>query len=302
MEERQNSQFNSGGWQSSQQNNGSTSGTGGSFGGSGTGGSYGGSSANSGVSWGGYGKGSSGTNQPSGPNGGNGEQDEFERLKRLQQQLNQNNKDDEKKKRKLRFIIWFFLILLLIGLLVVGAYFFIKGTGSVDLGNTIRLSINMDEKLEGGSETNSIKVAKIYPGNSFPVELSVRNANSFYGDSEHLDVAPIFVRFKIELVIDNMSYPNVIVPTVQLNNWVCGQGDQFDGFYYYNHRLESQESIILFSGITFDFANTENWMAGKSASIVITAEAVEGNGNNLGNGEAWGTAPEFWINSMKQQY
>ncbi len=245
----------------------------------------------------------SGGNTPSSSSSNNiNDADKDARLKKLQQQLNRNNNNDEEKKRKRRLIIWIILILLLLALIGVGIYFFIKGSGTVDLGHTIRLSIDMDEDLEGSSSEDSITAKEIYPGDSFAVEVSVRNSNDFTGDNEHLDVVPIFVRFKVELIIDDASYSNVIVPTVQTGNWVMDDSADSDGFYYYNGRLASQESIVLFSTITFDFANTENWMAGKSANIVITAEAVEGNPNNLGGSEAWGTAPEAWLTQMQERY
>ncbi len=312
MEENKNFQFNS----SSSNNSGGGNYSNGSYN---RPSGYGGSSTPSGYSS------SGGTNgAPKGPSN-----DKDENLRRLQQQLNRNTGEEEQKKRKRRFIIWFFIILLLVGLAGVGIYFFLRGSGgSLDLGHTIRLSVDMED--HSASEESKIEVKTIYPGNAFPVEISVRNANNYSGDSEHLDVVPIFVRFKIELRFDSLQsgllydeyckhkgyiasmdeynkysegYSNtshIIVPTVQSANWTWDEDG--DGFYYFNSRLESQENIILFSGISFDFHNTKNWMAGERATIIITAEAVEGNANNIGEGEAWGSAPERWINDIKARY
>ena len=228
-----------------------------------------------------------------------------ESLKRLHQQLNQDN-DNNKGKRVFKIIMWVVLVLLLVGMAGVGIYFFIQGQGEINLGSSIRLSVNVDERLEGSTEADSITRKQIYPGNSFPVVVEVRNSNNFGGDSESLNVVPIFVRFKVELVIDNQTYNNVVVPTIQQNNWCVYDEDveqkPWDGYYYYFGRLVNHESVALFTAITFDFANTTNEMAGKDAVINISIEAVEGEGKNIGGSEAWGSAPDEWLNFIYQNF
>ena len=230
-----------------------------------------------------------------------------ERLKKLHQQLNQSSGDGEKHKRRFRVVIWVILILLLVGLAVAGVILFVRGSGNLDLGTSIRLSVNVDERLEDTTTDDSISKKKIFPGHSFPVVVEVRNSNDFSGDSETLEVAPIFVRFKVELILENKTYNNVVVPTIQASNWCGGEeltNDTYtwDGYYYYYGRLISQESVPLFTAITFDFANTTNDMAGKSAEIKITVEAVEGDAINVGASEAWGSAPNQWLSYVQQNF
>ena len=231
--------------------------------------------------------------------------DNQDKLKKLQQQLNTRNSDDDKK-RKWRRLLWLLLLLLLIAIVGVGVYFFIKGSGELDIGRTIRLSVNVEEKLDGSTAEGLISTQTIFPGQKFPVVVEARNSNQFTGDSEYMDVAPIFVRFKIELLIEDKSYNNVIIPTLQTSNWCvydeAVEQKPWDGYYYYNGRLSGQESIALFTQIAFDFHNTTNEMAGKNALIKVTVEAVEGEGKYIGGSEAWATAPDVWINFIHQTY
>lgn len=228
-----------------------------------------------------------------------------DQLKKLSQQLSPQGGND-KRKRKLRLVIWIILILLLIAIVGVGVYFFIKGQGEIDLGSNIRLSINTDEKLDTESGDTPISTTKIYPGESFPVVVEVRNSNNFGGDSSTTDVTPIFIRFKIELKIGDKIYNNVVVPTIQSSNWCIYNPDTetrpSDGYYYYYGQLVSHESVVLFSTLTFDFAKTTNEMAGKNAEIIVTAEAVEAKAENIGEGEAWGSAPDAWLTYIQNNF
>lgn len=234
------------------------------------------------------------------------QQNNTDQLRKLSQQLSPQSGNNEKKKRRRRIIIWIILIILLLAVIGAGIYFFIKGQGSIDLGTNIRLSINTDEKLDADAGDKPISATAIYPGESFPIVVEVRNSNNFDGDSTTTDVAPIFVRFKVELKIGDKIYNNVVVPTIQANNWCIYNPETetrpSDGYYYYYGQLISHESVVLFSNLTFDFANTTNELAGKNAEIIITAEAVEAKGENIGEGEAWGSAPDVWLNYIKTNF
>lgn len=277
-----------------------------------SGGSF--SSTNStGSSSGGYTPNSSGYTPNSGgytpsgsgytPNSSQGSTSRDDQLKKLGQQLNQNQ---NKKKKGGRWVI-ILLILLLVGLAVVAVWYFLQGKANIEEGGTIRISMDLPEEMEGVVGDIYKPDNKISPGDKYDVVCRARNANNYGGDSSDVaDQTPIYIRFKVTLIVDNKEYYGMVKPNPVEGFWHTYNKSEeaedyvWDNYYYYYGKLNYNASVELFDTLTFDFKNIPNEFGGKTGQIVITIEAVEANKDIIGvDGGAWESAPKTWSTNMK---
>lgn len=226
-----------------------------------------------------------------------------DQLKKLGQQLNQSPK---KKKKGGKWII-ILLILLLVALAVFAVWFFLQGKADIEEGSTIRISMDIPEQIEGVVGDIYKPTNRISPGDKYDVVCKARNANNFGGDSvDATDQTPIYIRFKVVLIVDGKEYYNMVKPNPVEGFWHTYNKDEeasdyvWDNYYYYYGKLNYNASIELFDTLTFDFENIPNEFGGKTGQIVITIDAVEANKDIIGvDGGAWESAPKTWSTNMK---
>ncbi len=243
------------------------------------------------------------SSQNSGAQGPVSNESRDEQLRRLGQQLNKN---PNKKKKGSKWII-IILILLLIGLAGFAVWYFLQNKAEIDAGSTIRISMDVPQEIEGVVGDIYKPDNRISPGDKYDVVCKARNANNFGGDSTTAeDQTPIYIRFKVVLVVDGVEYNNMVIPNPVSSMWHIYNKDEesadyvWDNYYYYYGKLNYNASVELFNTLTFDFENIPNEFGGKSGQIIITIEAVEANKEIIGvSGGAWESAPKRWSDNMK---
>lgn len=231
-----------------------------------------------------------------------GQYNKDEALKRLGQQLNKSPKK-ERKGGKIFIII---LIVVLVALLGVAAWYLLQNQREVDTGNSIKISMDVTEEIEGSVGEITLTSDPINPGDAFTVICKARNANKFSGDSAEDETVPIYLRFSVVLEVDGVQYTDLLLPNPTSSNWHIYNPEEeaedyvWDGYYYYYGKLNYNASVELFDTLTFDFEKIPNSFGNKSATITIKIDAVEANIDIIGvNGGAWETAPKTWVNNMK---
>ena len=232
----------------------------------------------------------------------NNQQSREDALKRLGQQLNKS----PKKQRKGGRILVIFLIVVMVGLLGVAVWYFLQNRREIDTGNSIKISMDVTEEVEGSVGEVTLTSAPINPGDKFTVIAKARNANKFTGDSSEDETVPIYLRFSVVLEVDGKEYYDLLLPNPTPSNWHIYNPEEeaadyvWDGYYYYYGKLNYNASVELFDTLTFDFSKIPNSFGNKSATITIKIDAVEANIDIIGaNGGAWGTAPQKWVDNMK---
>lgn len=226
-----------------------------------------------------------------------------EQLKKLGQQLNQN---PNKKKKGSKWII-IILILLVVALGAFAIWYFLQGKSDIEDGNAIRISMDVQEIIDGTVSDIFKEGTTISPGDSFDVVCKARNANNFGGDNvDATDQTPIYIRFKIVLIVDGKEYYDMVTPNAVEGLWHTYDKDEedanyvWDNYYYYYGKLNYNASVELFNTLTFHFENIPNSFGGKEGQIVITIDAVEANKDIIGvEGGAWESAPKTWSTNMK---
>lgn len=241
----------------------------------------------------------SGSNFSSSQNSGSRD----EQLRKLGQQLNKTPKNKKKGSK----IIIILLVIILIALAAFAVWYFLQGKSDLEQGNVIRISMNLPEEIDGQVADIYKKDNLVTPGESYQVHCWVRNSNDYHDyDQSVSNQTAIYLRFKVELIVDDVTYNNMVIPDAREALWHKYNSDEeasdyvWDNYYYYYGKLNYGAAAALFENLTFDFENIPNSFGGKSAQIVISIEAVEANVNTLGtNGGPWETAPKTWINNMK---
>ena len=234
--------------------------------------------------------------------GQNQQYNKDESLRRLGQQLNKS----PKKERKGGRIIVILLIVLLVALLGVTIWYFLQNRREVDTGNSIKISMDVTEEVEGSVGEITLTSEPINPGDQFTVICKARNANNFKGDAEEDETVPIYLRFTVILEVDGVQYYDLLLPNPTSSNWHIYNPEEeaedyvWDGYYYYYGKLNYNASVELFDTLTFDFEKIPNSFGNKPANIIIKIDAVEANLDIIGvNGGAWETAPKKWCENMK---
>ena len=228
------------------------------------------------------------------------EQQALERLKRTVGNPNQH----ENRMSHLKTIIAIILILLLLALAIV----FIVLIGKADPNKIIQYDIRISMQIENKSVLSVLtsdgreQLREINPGDTVPLRASIRNANEFYGDENTDDGTPppIFVRFRLVLVLDYEERYDILKPTMNKNIWYSYDYDdpRCDHYYYYAGTVYFQQSQELFSAITFDGETLVCEDGGKYGQIQVMVESIEANINSIMSEGIWQTAPTEWRNIM----
>lgn len=240
------------------------------------------------------------------------EQQALERLKQKVGNLDQK----ESKASLIKTIVAIVLVLVLIAIAIVFVVFISKSNDSELNNSEMRLSMQIENKsaLSIITETGQEELRRINPGDKVALRASVRNAFDISGDLvNELETPPsIYVRFKIFLIIDYKERYDIIVPTMT-NEWIRynkeiedsynGKGVLSDDYYYYYRgSLTFMESKELFSEIKFDGNNIFCEDGGKYGQIQVHVEAVEANIGNIVHRNVWSTAPEQWVQEMRDRW
>ena len=235
---------------------------------------------------------------------------EEERLRKLTEQLSRPIDDEDDKKGAVwsgfKRFLWVLLVLVVIGSIGGVVFFIIRNAKRTPDAALIRLSMDVDENVSDMTpEDQVISKKQIFPGDKFAVECSIRNSDDINGDDADTQTPDVYVRFKIELEIGKEKYTGILLPTLNDYSWhiydASKEGDDYewDGYYYYYGKLIKNQSLTLFSELTFDFMKTVNSFGGKQANVKVTVEVVEADVDNIGEKAAWSTAPPKWLQNMK---
>ena len=228
------------------------------------------------------------------------EQQALERLKRTVGNPNQK----ENRLSHLKTIIAIILILLLLALAVV----FVVLIGKADPNRIIQYDIRISMQIENKSVLSVLtsdgreQLREINPGDTVPLRASIRNANEFYGDEDVSEGTPppIFVRYKLVLILDYEERFDVLKPAMNETMWYSypTEDPRSDHYYYYAGTVYFQQTQELFSSITFDGESLFCEDGGKYGQIQVMVESIEANINSIMSEGIWPTAPNEWRNVM----
>ena len=228
------------------------------------------------------------------------EQQALERLKKTVGNPNQR----ENRMSHLKTIIAIILIILLLALAIV----FIFLIGKANPNNIVQYDIRISMQIENKSALSVLtsdgreQLREINPGDTVPLRATIRNANEFYGDENTDDGTPppIFVRFRLVLVLDYEERYDVLKPAMNETLWYSYPYDdpRSDHYYYYAGTVYFQQSQELFSAITFDGESLVCEDGGKYGQIQVMVESIEANINSIMSEGIWQTAPSEWRNVM----
>lgn len=234
------------------------------------------------------------------------EQQALERLKKKVGNLDQK----ENRQNTIKTIVAIILVLILIVIAIVFVIVITKKDDPLSEGSEMRLSMQIENKsaLSIITETGQEELRRINPGDTVALRASVRNAFDITGDFAEVGVnpPPIYVRFKLVLILDYKERYDILVPTMT-SEWCrynkeiedALKGVQSDDYYYYfRGSLTFMESRELFSEILFDGNSIFCEDGGKYGQIQVHVEAVEANIGNIVSRSIWSTAPQQWINEM----
>ena len=236
------------------------------------------------------------------------EQQSLERLKKQVGNLNPK----ENRAGQIKTIIAIILVLILIALAVVFVIIIGRGSTTEQEIHDMRISVQIENKstLSIITETGQEQLREINPGDTIPLRASVRNSSDIRGDAapEGTEPPPIYVRFKLVLVLDYEERYDIMVPTMNNrwykydkeieDNFVGGGAPYDDHYYYYLGSLNFMEPEELFSEIYFDGNIITCEDGGKYGQIQVHVECIEANLNHIISGTLWPTAPQGWVAEM----
>ena len=180
--------------------------------------------------------------------------------------------------------------------------------GKADPNRIIQYDIRISMQIENKSVLSVLtsdgreQLREINPGDTVPLRASIRNANEFYGDEDVSEGTPppIFVRYKLVLILDYEERFDVLKPAMNETMWYSypTEDPRSDHYYYYAGTVYFQQTQELFSSITFDGESLFCEDGGKYGQIQVMVESIEANINSIMSEGIWPTAPNEWRNVM----
>jgi hypothetical protein len=221
----------------------------------------------------------------------------------------------ESKASSIKTIVAIILVVILILLAVVFVIIIGRGSKTVEEDYDMRLSMQIENKssLSIITEAGLEKLREINPGDKLPLRATVRNSTDIAGDATEEGMAPppIYVRFKLVLILDYEERYDIMIPTMtdkwyrydaEVENNIVNGVKEDDHYYYYMGSLSYMQPEELFSQIEFsgDAITVED--GGKYGQIQVRVESIEGNINNIISKSLWETAPQGWVSYMVTNY
>ncbi len=207
------------------------------------------------------------------------------------------------KKRKKKSIIWAVIIVVTMFLAFAGGIvYYVLALNDYD-DNYVRISVdmsNMNETFTSTSVSGEQIPLTVNPGDEFEVVIITKNSEKILGDDQTFDWANLYVRFKIELVIDDVVYSDLIEYAPDSNFWICASDDDdniydsFDGYYYLAYALEPNQEVQLIDSLKFSEEITRE-IGGSNAEILVTIDVVEASVSGVLNRDIWPTSPVEWV-------
>ena len=237
------------------------------------------------------------------------EQRRLEALERLKNNQSQKIRASARN-GLLKKIIIGVLAVLLVGLIVAVVVFMMLNGGEEEEEVLIRLSMQVDNKdmTYVVLETGEVVLRPINPGDTLEISSFIRNANLIGGDTVNIanPPPPIFIRFKVYLILDYEYRYDVLKLDMDNNMWYTYDEEtdsgENDHYYYYKGFLGSQESTNLFSAIQFYGPNLSCDDGGKYGQIRIEVESMEADFEYIRSDSAWSTRPDGWFDYMQNVY
>lgn len=235
------------------------------------------------------------------------QQEILDQLERIQG-VSEDEEEDEKRKKRGG---WFWIILLTSILLVLSiAGFFVYRAFVPDDYEYVRVSVEMTDPDDvfyyTGVNGERIPIS-VEPGDTFDLEIVARNASSVLGDVDAPVWEPIYVRFRIWIVIDGEERQDFIEISPNSNLWMRYNQDVEDtylndqglplvsiddGYYYFKGKLQPNQQTTLISELTFSLDAITEEVAGKQAQLFVQVEVLE---DSFAIGTFWTNAPHEWI-------
>ena len=234
------------------------------------------------------------------------EQASLEKLKRQVGSLDQR----ENRASRLKTIIAIVLVLILIALAIIFVVVIGKNNKVEEHNTDIRLSMQLQNKdaLSIVTDTGQEALRKISPGDRIPLSAYIRNSSNISGDiltSENQLPQPIYVRFRLVLILDYEERYDIMVPTLS-DRWYkynaedeshyIGNGGvkEDDHYYYYVGALSAGQPEELFSEILFDGNVITCEDGGKYGQIQVHVDSTHASIVSVTSRTVWPTAPEVW--------
>jgi hypothetical protein len=197
------------------------------------------------------------------------------------------------KNKKKRVIVAILAVLIILIMLCVILYVaFISPTQPAEIKISFSTSITLDTTSDDGQET----VAKLLPGDDLNCKFVIQSAQT---DDESSSVGDVYVRLRVYAICDGNYFPSSFSFTfTDRAKWYNG----VDGYWYYKGVLTTGETIDAVKTLHFN-ENIGNEFAGKTVSVMFSAEALQATGGNGANttdsiNEMWPTAPYEWYRNL----
>lgn len=232
----------------------------------------------------------------------------------------QKTKDIANRKREsVNVVLIVLLFLLLIAVLSLGIYLYLQKITAYDE-DYIRVSVSMTNKdiFYDTEVTGELIPKSVSPGDTFKLNIIAKNSNSILGDTDEQDWTNIYVRFKIALIVDGVSYDNFIhvepnaevwerynkeiedgYPTSEADPSPVVKAD--DGYYYCRLILEPNQQVTVIDWLRFSEVYITELVGGNDAVLQVSIEALEAIPNIIKNREIWMNAPQHWILYMTDE-
>ena len=143
----------------------------------------------------------------------------------------------------------------------------------------VKISINekTEEAVKGviRADGSGIDFSAVVPGQAASKIVTIKN-----------EAEKCWLRVKVEITVnpapsDGSDPARLIIPNIDDTLW------QYDnGYYYYNHPLESGDTAEMFDQVLFA-PGIGNAYAGSQAKMVITAEATQYKNNETMSPDSW---------------
>lgn len=218
-----------------------------------------------------------------------------------------------RKQETLNVVLIVILFLLLIAVLALGIYLYLQKITSYDE-DYIRVSVSMTNKdiFYETEVTGDLIPKSVSPGDKFNLNIIARNSNNILGDNDGEDWTDIYVRFKITLIIDGVSYDDFIYVEPNQDVWerynkeiedgyLNSETDptpvvkEDDGYYYCRLILEPNQQVTVIDWLRFSEVYITELVGGSDAVLQVDIEALEAIPNIIKNREIWVNAPQHWV-------
>lgn len=217
------------------------------------------------------------------------------------------------KQEAVNVVLTVVLFLMLVVVLSLGVYLYLQKVTSYDE-DYIRVSVSMTNKdIFYDTEVSGDLIPKtVSPGDKFKLNIIARNSNNIMGDTDEQDWTSIYVRFKITLIIDGISYDDFIYIEPDSEIWQrynkeiedkypTSENDptpvvtEDDGYYYCRLILLPNQEVTVIDWLRFSEVYITELVGGNDAVLKVQIEALESIPNILKNREIWAKAPQDWV-------